>query len=150
MSKSLTASHPTADRLEERPPKTQARPGRGKVLIVEDEPGLADVLALHLHAAGFETEICHDGLSALYALDRETPQLVLLDLLVPVVTGFRLIHLLKQRPEAPGLPVIVMTALSFQEAEDAVRAGADDFITKPFLPDEVVTRVERLVDRVAR
>ena len=121
---------------------------RGRILIVEDEPGLAEVLSLHLEAAGFETTVCHDGLSAIYELDRATPRVVLLDLHLPEVSGFRLIQLLKQRADSPGLPVIVITALSFQEAEDVVRAGADDFISKPFLPDEVVSRVERLLDRV--
>jgi len=122
--------------------------GRGRILIVEDEPGLAEVLSLHLEAAGFETTVCHDGLSAIYELDRTTFRVVLLDLHLPEVSGFRLIQLLKQRADSPRLPVIVITALSFQEAEDVVRAGADDFISKPFMPDEVVSRVERLLDRV--
>jgi DNA-binding response OmpR family regulator len=120
---------------------------KGRVLVVEDEPGLAEVLALHLDGAGYETAIAHDGLSALYEMDRDLPRLVLLDLNVPVVSGFRLIQLLKQRADAPNLPVIVITALSFQEAEEVIRAGADDFITKPFMPAEVVTRVERVLGR---
>ena len=118
------------------------------VLVVEDEPGLADVLAVHLQAGGYQPIIAHDGLEALYALDRVTPQAILLDLHLPQVSGFRLIQLLKQRPDMPRVPVIVLTALSFQEAEDAVRAGADDFVTKPFLPAEVVTRVDRLIERL--
>jgi two-component system, OmpR family, phosphate regulon response regulator PhoB len=118
------------------------------VLVVEDEPGLADVLAVHLQAGGYQPIVAHDGLEALYALDRVTPHAVLLDLHLPQVSGFRLIQLLKQRPDMPRVPVIVLTALSFQEAEDAVRAGADDFVTKPFLPAEVVTRVDRLIERL--
>jgi len=125
-----------------------AAPGR-PVLVVEDEPGLAEVLAVHLQASGYQPIIAHDGLEALYALDRVTPHAVLLDLHLPQVSGFRLIQLLKQRPDVPRVPVIVLTALSFQEAEDAVRAGADDFVTKPFLPAEVVTRVDRLLERLA-
>ena len=126
-----------------------ATPALRSVLIVEDEPGLAEVLAVHLQAAGYQPIIAHDGLEALYALDRLTPHAVLLDLHLPQVSGFRLIQLLKQRPDMPRVPVIVLTALSFQEAEDAVRAGADDFVTKPFLPAEVVTRVDRLLERLA-
>jgi DNA-binding response OmpR family regulator len=123
--------------------------GRGPVLIVEDEPGLAEVLALHLQAEGYEPVLAHDGLEALYTLDRLTPRAVLLDLHVPQVSGFRLIQLLKQRTDGPQIPVIVITALSFQEAEEAVRAGADDFISKPFLPEEVVNRVGMVVARVS-
>ncbi|MGI8424787.1 MAG: response regulator transcription factor [Chloroflexota bacterium] len=121
----------------------------GRVLIVEDEAGLAEVLSLHLEAAGYETVVCHDGLAALYEVERQTPSLVLLDLHVPQISGFRLIQLLKQRGETARVPVVVITALSFPEAEDALRAGADDFIQKPFLPDEVVTRVGRLLARVS-
>src|SRR6478735_12089598 len=95
-----------------------AAPGR-PVLVVEDEPGLAEVLAVHLQASRYQPIIAHDGLEALYALDRVTPHAVLLDLHLPQVSGFRLIQLLKQRPDVPRVPVIVLTALSFQEAEDA-------------------------------
>jgi DNA-binding response OmpR family regulator len=121
---------------------------RGRVLVVEDEAGLAEVLALHLQAAGYDPVIAHDGLEALYELDRQPPAVVLLDLHLPEVSGFRLIQLLKQRPQAPQVPVIVLTALSFREAEEAVRAGADDFLTKPFEPAEVVECVDRVLARL--
>ena len=127
-----------------------AGPGNGrppKVMIVEDEPGLAEVLAINLQASGYEALVVHDGLEALYVLDRETPSAILLDLHLPQISGFRLIQLLKQRTDVASIPVIVITALSFQEAEEAVRAGADDFLTKPFSPDEVVERVNRVVAR---
>jgi len=146
MGQPVPSTEGAATTLEERSPIPP--PTRGRILIVEDEPGLAEVLSLHLIAAGFETATCHDGLAALYELERESPTLVLLDLHLPQVSGFRLIQLLKQSADAPRVPVMVITALSFPEAEEAVRAGADDFITKPFLPDEVVTRVERLLERV--
>ena len=123
-------------------------PSSGRVLIVEDEAGLAEVMSLHLEAAGYETVVCHDGLAALYEVDRVAPNLVVLDLHVPQISGFRLIQLLKQRSGQPRIPVVVTTALSFPEAEDAVRSGADDFMTKPFLPEELVTRVTRLLERV--
>src|SRR6266545_705708 len=149
MDQPVPSSAGAAATLAERSPARGASGAtRRRVLIVEDEPGLAEVLSLHLAAAGFETGVCHDGLSALYELERTAPSLVLLDLHLPQVSGFRLIQLLKQRSDAPRIPVMVITALSFPEAEEAVRAGADDFITKPFLPDEVVTRVERLLERV--
>ena len=124
-------------------------PSAGRILIVEDEAGLAEVLSLHLEAAGYETVICHDGLAALYEVDRLAPSLVVLDLHIPQISGFRLIQLLRQRGGGqPRIPVVVTTALSFPEAESEVRSGADDFMTKPFMPDELVTRVRRLLDRV--
>lgn len=121
--------------------------GPRTVLIVEDEPGLAEVLALNLQASGFETLTAHDGLQALYLLDQSVPDVVVLDLQLPQVSGFRLIQLLRSRTATARIPIVVITALSFREAEDVVRRGADAFLTKPFVPEEVVNCVERLVAR---
>jgi DNA-binding response OmpR family regulator len=118
---------------------------KGAVLLVEDEPGLADVLAVHLQAAGYAPVVARDGLEALHALDQTNPAAIVLDLHLPQVSGFRLLELVKQRPETTGVPVLVLTALSFAEARGVARAGADAFLTKPFDPAEVVRRVERLV-----
>jgi DNA-binding response OmpR family regulator len=122
--------------------------GRGRVLIVDAEYGLPESLALHLSAAGYEPAVVTDGLTALYEVESTRPDVVLLDLYLPQVSGFRLIHLLKQRTGATPPRVIVMTALSFQEAADAFQSGADDFIHKPFLPAEIVTRVDQVLARV--
>jgi DNA-binding response OmpR family regulator len=114
------------------------------VLVVEDEPGLTEVLALHLRAAGYDPVVAGDGLEALHALDRTIPVAIVLDLHLPQVSGFRLLEVLKQRPDTASVPVLVLTALSFAEAREVARAGADDFLTKPFDPTEVVRRVVRL------
>jgi DNA-binding response OmpR family regulator len=122
--------------------------GRGRVLIVDAEYGLPEVLALHLSAAGYEPAVVTDGLTALYEVESTRPDVVLLDLHLPQVSGFRLIHLLKHRTGSTPPRVIVMTALSFQEAADALQSGTDDFIHKPFLPAEIVTRVDQVLARV--
>jgi DNA-binding response OmpR family regulator len=125
-----------------------ARPGsgtKGTVLVVEDEPGLADVLAVHLAAAGYTPVVAHDGVEALYALERTTPVAVLLDLQLPRVSGFRLLQLLRRGGAAPRVPVLVLSALSFGEARDALRAGADAFLTKPFRPADVAAQAARLI-----
>jgi two-component system response regulator MtrA len=121
--------------------------GKGRVLIADSEYGLGEVLALHLSAAGYEPIVVTDGLSALYEVESTPPDVVLLDLHLPQISGFRLVHLLKHRPSSSPPRVIVMTALSFQEAADAVQSGADDFIHKPFLPAEIVMRVEQVLAR---
>jgi DNA-binding response OmpR family regulator len=127
-----------------------AKVARKSVLIIEDEPGLAEIIAINLQASGYEPTVAHDGLQALYHLDRTTPDVILLDLQLPQVSGFRLIQLLRGRESTATVPVIVMTALSFREAEDVVRAGADGFLTKPFAPEEVVARVDQLVAQRAQ
>jgi two-component system response regulator RpaA len=120
---------------------------RKSVLIIEDEPGLAEIISINLQASGYDTTLAHDGLQALHHLDRSTPDVILLDLQLPQVSGFRLIQLLRGREETATVPVIVITALSFREAEDVIRAGADAFLTKPFAPEEVVARVDQLVTK---
>jgi DNA-binding response OmpR family regulator len=128
----------------------QAADGRAgdrakKVLIVDREPGWVAELARHLSAQGYAPITAGDGLHALYAVERERPDLVLLELELPALSGFRLLHLLKRGGAAPAVPAIVLTALSFQEAQDAIRAGADDFLQKPVLPQQVVSRVRQLL-----
>jgi DNA-binding response OmpR family regulator len=120
-----------------------------RLLLAEDEPGLAEVLQLHLHLAGFEVDVVGDGLAALYALERRRPDALLLDLGLPQVTGFRVLQLLRRDAATATVPVLVLTALSFQEAQDVARAGAEDFLTKPVAPHTVVARARALLDRRA-
>ena len=123
----------------------EATADRKSVLVIEDEPGLAEIIAINLQASGYDATVAHDGLQALYLLDRSTPDVILLDLQLPQVSGFRLIQLLRGREQTATVPVIVMTALSFREAEEVIRAGADAFLTKPFAPEDVVARVDQLI-----
>lgn len=120
-----------------------------RILVVEDDPQQADVLAAILTDAGFAVTAIRDGLHALYLIDAERPDLVLLDLDVPRVSGFRLIHLLKRDPSTASVPVLVLTALDFSEAKEAVQEGADAFLGKPFDLDDLVGRVRQLVRQTA-
>jgi len=104
----------------------------GLILVVEDDRDFAEILAVNLSNAGYDVAVASDGLSALRAFETESPALITLDLSLPIVSGFRLIHLFKR--QRPDVPVIVVTALDFEEAEDAAWAGADDFVTKPLDP----------------
>ncbi|HLH74121.1 MAG TPA: response regulator [Chloroflexota bacterium] len=109
------------------------------ILLVEDDRPLAEALSLSLLTAGYTVAVAADGLAALKAFDEHPPALILLDLNVPVVSGFRLLQIFKR--DRPTLPILVMTALSFEEAQDAVRSGADDFISKPFDPPTLRAKV---------
>jgi len=122
---------------------------RAKILVVEDEPQIAEALQVNLEGAGYQVLLATDGIEALRLFDQQQPDLATVDLLVPSVSGFRLVELLK-RPNPPGpVPVIVISALSFEEGEDAARAGADDFITKPLDPADLVRKVEFVLARRA-
>ena len=112
-----------------------------RILVVEDEPGLLEVIALNLQGSGYETVTAADGLEALKQFEEKRPDLVTLDLNIPSISGFRLIRLFKQKDKT--VPVIVITAYSFEEAEEVVTAGADDFITKPIEFPLLLSKIER-------
>lgn len=121
---------------------TQAR-----ILVVEDDPQIAEILEWSLRPAGYSPTVVVDGLSAMRAFDHAPPDLVTIDLNVPEVSGFRLVQIFKRY--APTVPVIVVTALSFEEAEEIARAGADDFVTKPFDPAQLVHKIRYHLERRA-
>jgi two-component system, OmpR family, response regulator MprA len=124
-----------------------ASPWTPRVLVVDGDGELREAAAARLRAAGFAVRTAADGLDALYALGREAPDLVVLDLELPVVSGFRLLHLLKHAGAgAAPPPVLVLTALSFEEAREAAYDGADDFVAKPPAPGHLEACVRRLLD----
>ena len=118
---------------------------RGRVLVIEPEADLADVLVTGLERAGFLVDTAEDGLDAVFAIEQASPNLVVLDLNVPTISGFRLVRLLKRDPSTCETPVILVSDLSFQEAREAVREGVDAFLTMPVTPGEVVQHAERLL-----
>lgn len=116
-----------------------------RILVVEDDPEVAEILQWNLFAAGYPVTVAQDGLAALRAFDDESPALVTIDLNMPKVSGFRLVELFKRY--APNVPVLVVTALAFEEAEEIAHTGADDFVSKPFDPYKVVQNIEYLLRR---
>ncbi len=118
------------------------------ILIVEDEPSIVELLAYNLTAAGFETGVAQDGDEAELALAERTPDAVLLDWMLPGVSGIELCRRIRRRPATRSLPIILLTAKG--EEADRVRgldSGADDYVTKPFSPAEVVARLRAVLRR---
>jgi two-component system, OmpR family, response regulator BaeR len=124
-------------------------PEQARVLIVEDEPDIAEGLAGYLRQAGFDTVRAGDGLSALEAFFHEEPDLVLLDLMLPKLSGLEVLRTIREADgSAAQTPVIALTAKTDQH--DRLRGfelGADDYISKPFWPLEVVARVQAVLRR---
>jgi CheY-like chemotaxis protein len=115
------------------------------VLVVEDEPAVAGVEAMILEDAGLGVAVAADGGAALAAVAGQRPDLVVLDLDLPVASGFRILEVLKGDPTTAAIPVLVVTALDFADARAAVRAGADTFLPKPFAAPELAAQVTRLL-----
>ena len=119
---------------------------RGSVLVVDDEPTIAEVVARYLQRAGYETRVAGDGSQALGLAGAERPDLVVLDLMLPGMDGLEVMRRLRER--AP-VSVILLTARG--EPTDRViglRLGADDYVVKPFSPAELVARVDAVLRRV--
>ena len=118
------------------------------VLVVEDEAALATMLRYNLEKQGFRVEEAADGQEALTRVAEARPDLVLLDWMLPVMSGLEVCRQLRRRPATRDLPVIMVTART--EDQDAVRGlntGADDYITKPFSVEALLARVRALLRR---
>ena len=117
-----------------------------RILVVDDEPNIREVVELYLRREGFEVEVAADGAAALAAVERQTPDLILLDLMLPVVGGIQITRALRQGEY--NVPIIMLTAKSEEDDRIAgLELGADDYITKPFSPKEVVARVKAVLRR---
>ena len=116
---------------------------RQRILVCDDEKLIRDMLQKALTARGYEVVTAADGQEAVDKVRSEVPQLVLLDLMMPRMDGFEVLRHLRAAPEHLGLQVIVLTARASQEVlQEALEAGADDYISKPFHLGELMSRVE--------
>jgi two-component system phosphate regulon response regulator PhoB len=109
-----------------------------RVLIVEDEPDIRDLLVFHLEREGFQVVTCKSGAEALRLARSGPPDLILLDLMLPGVSGWEVARRLRQSPETRAVPIIAVSALARpQEREAALHAGCDAYVSKPFTPDDL-------------
>jgi two-component system response regulator VicR len=121
---------------------------RKRILIVEDEKNIVDILRFNMNREGYDTLEAYDGETGLALARREKPDLILLDVMLPKLIGFDVCRLL--RAEGDNVPVIILTAR--EEEEDKVlglEIGADDYITKPFSMRELIARVRANIRRTA-
>ena len=118
------------------------------ILVVEDEAALVELLRYNLEEEGFRVSAAADGEAALAAVAEDKPDLIVLDLMLPLISGLEICRQLRRRPETRGLPIIMLTARG--EESDRIRgldSGADDYVTKPFSPSELVARVRAVLRR---
>ena len=120
-----------------------------RVLVVDDDPTVSDVVRRYLERAEYEVVLAADGQSALDAVHAQRPDLVVLDLMLPGIDGLEVCRRLRR--DDPDLPVVMLTALG-DEADRVVglSLGADDYVTKPFSPRELVLRVQSVLRRSSR
>jgi len=116
-----------------------------KVLIVDDEPDVLLLLRVNLEAAGYQTVLAADGETALIKIDESDPDVVLLDIMMPVMDGWGVLRALSERDNAPRV-VVVSAKSSDRDIVRALTSGALDYVTKPFDPDDLVDVVARTVN----
>jgi DNA-binding response OmpR family regulator len=117
-----------------------------KILVVDDEPRIVRVLRGYLESAGFQVVAAYDGTEALAAFRHETPDLIILDLMLPEVDGLDVARTIRRESDVP----LIMLTARVEEADRLIglELGADDYVTKPFSPREVVARVRAVLRRI--
>lgn len=123
---------------------------RPRILVVEDEPAIAELIAVNLRHGGFEPICAADGATAQNALDAVLPDAILLDWMLPDVSGLRLARQWRAHPRSKHVPILMLTARSDEPDKIAgLDAGADDYITKPFSTQELLARIRAVLRRRA-
>src|SRR6266478_2337080 len=119
-----------------------------KILIIEDESDVADLLTLNLRKAGFRTSTAADGASGLQKARDDRPDFIILDLMLPRMSGLEVCKILKSDTATSQIPILMLTARA-EEIDRIVglEFGADDYVTKPFSPREVVLRIKAILRR---
>ncbi|MBD3272167.1 MAG: response regulator [Elusimicrobia bacterium] len=122
-----------------------------KVLIIDDDSLIVDLLREKLSLEGFDIYSAHDGLSGLECMINESPDVILLDIMMPGLDGFEVCKKLKQSPSTSSMPVIFISACDTQEDIDrAFALGADDYIVKPFDTLSIGRRIKEVFDRTRK
>ncbi len=117
-----------------------------KILAVDDEPEITDLMHYHLVRAGYAVTTAANGWEAIHAVRESRPDLILLDLMLPDLDGFGVCEILRRDPLTATIPIIVVSAWSSPDSRNlGLELGALDYFTKPFSPAELVARVNQLI-----
>ncbi len=118
------------------------------IVIVEDDVFLADLYKTKFTLEGFKTTVAYDGEKGLEMIEKNQPDIILLDLVLPKLTGFEVLEKIKNQDKLKKIPVILLTNLSQKsDVEKGLKLGADDYLIKAhFMPSEVVEKIKQLVD----
>jgi DNA-binding response OmpR family regulator len=118
-----------------------------RILVIEDDPTVAEVVIGYLHRANFTATVAADGDTGLELADMVNPDLIVLDLMLPRIGGLQVCRRIRERSQ---VPIIILSSLSAEESRlQGLTVGADDYLTKPFSPRELVLRVQNVLRRVS-
>jgi two-component system, OmpR family, phosphate regulon response regulator PhoB len=122
-----------------------------KILIVEDELDVAELLAHHLQSEGFSVDIVSNGRAALTAIKNQLPALIVLDLMLPEISGLDLCRMIKSNSGTSNVPIVMLSA-RIEEIDRVLgfELGADDYVVKPFSPRELILRIRAILRRLSQ
>lgn len=121
-----------------------------KILIADDDEILIEIARYHLEGEGHSVSVATDGEQALHLVGIDRPDLVILDSMMPVLTGPKVLNTLQATPATKSIPVVMLTARAKDDdVVSAIRSGAAEYLTKPFIPGELLIRIERLLKKAA-
>ena len=127
-------------------PTKDADVSQSDVLIVDDNAQNAELLAAYLEPLGYQVRLAADGIDAMAQVAQAPPDIVLLDIMMPRMSGFEVCRRIKENPQTRDIPVVMVTALNeLGDVERGVDSGADDFLSKPINKLELITRVKSLL-----
>ena len=116
--------------------------------MVDDEPTIGEVVSAYLQRAGYETRVATDGFGALDAVDAHSPDLIVLDLMLPGLDGLEVMRRVRERPDRKSAIILLTAKGAESDRVIGLRLGADDYVVKPFSPAELVARVDAVLRRV--
>jgi DNA-binding response OmpR family regulator len=117
-----------------------------RILVADDEPNIVAALEFMLRRAGYEVDVARTGEDVLQQLDRELPDLVLLDVMMPVLSGYDVCRRLRERPEWQGVRIVMLSARGREaESQRGLEAGADLYVVKPFSNRELLQKIDALL-----
>lgn len=128
---------------------TSPSPSAGRILVIEDEPEIAEMVKLNLEASGYAVETASDGGSGLAAQEEDPADLIVLDLMLPKVGGMEVLHILRRRSDQ--VPVLILTARTADaDRVNGLSQGADDYLGKPFSMLELIARIQAILRRTRK
>ncbi|MGD1992558.1 MAG: response regulator [Anaerolineae bacterium] len=120
-----------------------------KILVAEDERDIRELIAFTLRFAGFDVRLAKNGAEAVEMVEAEDPDLIILDVRMPKMTGYEACRKIKADPETKETPVLILSAKGQEvEIQQGLDSGADEYILKPFVPDELVAQVKDILKRM--
>lgn len=130
---------------------TEEKEGKYRILLIEDDPAISNVVELNLKLDNYDVFLARDGEEGLNMVSESDPDLIILDVMMPKIDGWQVLMQLKSDDKTHDIPVIMLTAIDDEQSKViGLRGGADDYVPKPFSPLELAARVKVILDRVGR